>query len=116
LRRKEKGVREKRYIEYNLKMDRQYRILLGLLFITKGIIITGVLFKILHWVGANTVLISGFIPEAILVGYIVFLVFSDNALGKFKILWRLLILMASSITSFFYLFHKIKQTQTNKFA
>jgi hypothetical protein len=97
-------------------MDRQYRILLGLLFITKAIIILGALFKILHWNGANTWLIVGAIPEAILVGYIVFLVFSDNTLGKFKILWTLLILIASSITSFFYLFHKIKQTQTNKFA
>ena len=91
-------------------MFKNYKVLLGLHFIAFVILFLGCLFKILHWNGANTWLICGFISEAILVGYIVFLILNDQSIRRYKILWIFCIFIVSYFTVFIYLFHKIRQT------
>ena len=92
-------------------MFKNYRLLLGLHFIIVALIFIGCLFKILHWNGANTWLICGFIPEALLVGYIVFLILNDQSIRSYKTLWIFGIFMGFSLTTFIYLFFKIRQTR-----
>jgi hypothetical protein len=94
-------------------MYKNYRVLLGLHFIVFAIIFLGCLFKILHWHGANTWLICGFIPEILLVGYIAFLILNDQSIRKYKIIWLFFIFTGSALTTFFYLFYKIRQTHLN---
>jgi hypothetical protein len=93
-------------------MYKNYKVLLGLHFIVVAIIFFGCLFKILHWNGANTWLISGFIPEALLIGYIVFLILNDQSIKTYKMLWIFCIFTGSTITAFIYLFYKIRQTRS----
>jgi hypothetical protein len=97
-------------------MYKNYRVLLGLHFIAFAVIILGVLFKILHWNGANAWLICGFVPEAILVGYVVFLILNDQSIKRYKILWIFSIFTGSGLTTFIYLFYKIRQTRLGNIA
>lgn len=94
-------------------MSKNYSILLALHFLAIVITIIGALTKILHWHGANIWLIAGMIPEALLIGYIVFLILSDKTLGRLKLLWLFFIFTASWVTAFFYLFYKIRQRESS---
>jgi hypothetical protein len=94
-------------------MFKNYKLLLGLHILTVFIMVLGALFKILHWNGASTWLICGFIPQAILTGYVVYLVFNDQMVKKYKMLWILCVFIGSTITTFIYLFYKIKQKRSS---
>jgi fructose-specific phosphotransferase system IIC component len=94
-------------------MLKNYKLLLGLYTLSVVIMFLGCLFKILHWNGANTWLICGFIPQAILTGYVVYLIFNDQTIRKYKILWILCVIIGSTITAFIYLLYKIKQKRSS---
>jgi len=90
-------------------MKKSYIIFRACLFLGFSIILIGALFKIMHWPGANIMILLGFLTSLVYMVIGIADAFDDpNNSTTEKVLWLLGFLMSSFIIGIVYYFLKIK--------